>query len=183
MRPLLIIPALTLLLACGSRSGELSKREAERDIKQDYPVTVCLQVPNSVAPVKGSPEFAKYVQMAETLTKSGWFAVFRTPQGDRERFEFKLLPAAPKDIRSAPRGFEVPAAQAEFVEALKLEPTRDGAKVTYRIRLANPTEHFELYATLHRARIGGTTERHATYRKEGRKWILQGTDEAYRKKD
>jgi len=182
MRPFLLVPALVLTLACGS-NGQLSHREAESDIKQDYPVTVSLRVPNSVSAIKGSPEFAKMVAMSEALTKNGWFMVFRTPQGDRERFEFKLLPNAPKTVLTAPKGFEVPVAQAEFVKALKLEPTRDGAKVTYQIRLAKPTEHFPLYAQLHEARIGGTTDRHAIYRKEGRKWILQGTDETYKKKN
>ncbi|MBP1626825.1 MAG: hypothetical protein H6Q00_1300 [Holophagaceae bacterium] len=182
MHRLILVPALIATLACGS-NGQLSKREAERDIKQDYPVTVSLRVPNSASAVKGSPEFAKLVAMAESTTKSGWFMVFRTPQGDRERFEFKLLPGAPKSVLTTPKGFEVPAAQAEFVKAVKFEPTREGAKVTYQIRLAKPTEHFELYAQLHKARIGGTTERHATYKKEGRKWILQETDEVYKKKD
>lgn len=179
MKSLLFVPALVLSLACGS--GQLSKREAESDIKQDYPVTVSLRVPNSASAIKGSPEFAKLVAMTEALTKNGWFTVFRTPQGDHERFEFKLMPKAPKSIVTAPKGYEVPAAQAEFVKAVKMEPTRDGAKVTYQIRLIKPTEHFDLYAQLHKARIGGTTDRHATYRKEGRKWVLQGTDEVYKK--
>ncbi|WP_005034293.1 hypothetical protein [Holophaga foetida] len=183
MKSLLFVPTLVLTLACGSTNGQLSKREAESDIKQDYPVTVSLRVPSSTSAIKGSPEFAKLVAMSEALTKNGWFMVFRTPRGDREQFEFKLLPSAPKSVITAPKGYEVPTAQAEFVKALKLEPTRDGAKVTYQIRLAKPTEHFELYAQLHKARIGGTTERHATYKKEGRKWILQETDEVYKKKD
>ena len=29
-------------------------------------------------------------------------------------------------------------------------------------------------------KIGDTKERHATYRRQGRDWILQGTDEAFR---
>jgi len=182
MRTLFILPALVLTLACGS-NGQLSHREAESDIRQDYPVTVSLRVPSKTSAIKGSPDFAKLVAMSEALTKHGWFMVFRTPEGDRERFEFKLLPGAPKTVLTAPKGFEIPVAKAEFVKALRLEPTRDGAKVTYQIRLASPTEHFELYANLHHARIGGTTERHATYRREGRKWVLQDTDEVFKKKD
>lgn len=183
MRHALAVPALILALACGSRDGQLSKREAESDIKQDYPVTVVLTVPNAASAVKGSPEHAKLVELSEALAPGGNFLTFRTVQGDREKFEFKLLPKAPKAILTAPKGFEIPVAQAEFVEVLGREATRDGAKVTYKIRLAKPTEHFELYARFHKARIGGTTERHAIYRKEGRKWILQGTDEVFKKRD
>jgi hypothetical protein len=32
-------------------------------------------------------------------------------------------------------------------------------------------------------KIGDTKDRHATYRRQGRDWVLQGTDEAFRKKD
>ena len=184
MRLMLTIPVLILALACASRDSQLSKREAESDIKKDYPVAVMLRVPNSTTAEKGSEKFTKLVNTAEALTQNGWFVVFRTPEGgSRERFEFKLLPAAPKSILTAPKGYEIPAAQAEFVKAVRMEPTRDGAKVTYQIRLSKPTEQFELYAKLHGARIGGTAERHAIYRREGRKWILQNTDEVYQKQD
>lgn len=180
MRPLLILPALVLTLACGS--AKLSKREAESDIKKDYPVVIAIRVPESASAIKGSPEHVKLVRMQENLTKNSWYAVFREDAGDRERFTFKLLPQASKDVRTAAKGWEIPAAEAEFVQAVKLEPTRDGAKVSYRIRMVRPTAHFPLFQALHPGvNIGDTKERHAAYRKEGRSWVFQGTDEAFKK--
>jgi len=179
MRRLLILPALVLTLACGSSS--LSKREAESDIKNDYPVAVAIRVHESTSAIKGSPDHARLVKMQELLIKNGWFAVFRTEEGDRERFNFKLLPQAPKDFRTAPKGVEIPAAEAQFVRSTRMEPTRDGAKVSYQVRLANPTPYFPIFQALYNAKIGDTKERHAIYRKEGRSWILQGTDEVFKK--
>lgn len=179
MRRLLILPALVLTLACGS--SKLSRREAESDIKKDYPVTITIRVPENTSAIKGSPEHAKLVHMQERLTKNGWFAVFRTEEGDRERFNFKVLPQAPKDFRTATKGMEIPAAEAQFLRATRMEPTRDGAKVTYQVRLANPTAYFPVFQAIYGAKIGDTKERHATYRKEGRSWILQDTDEAFKK--
>ena len=179
MRPFLVIPALALTLACGS--SKLSKREAESDIKKDYPVSVAIRVPENASAIKGSPEHARLVKMQETLIKNGWFVVFRTEEGDRERFNFKILPQAPKDFRTAAKGIEIPAAEAQFVRSTRMEPTRDGAKVTYQVRLANPTPYFPTFQALYNAKIGDTKERHAIYRKEGRSWILQSTDEAFKK--
>ncbi len=179
MRRLLILPALVLTLACGS--SKLSKREAESDIKKDYPVRVAIRVPENTSAIKGSPDHARLVKMQELLIKNGWFAVFRTEEGDRERFNFKVLPQAPKDFRTAPKGIEIPAAEAQFVRSTRMEPTRDGAKVAYQVKLANPTQYFPIFQALYNAKIGDLKERHAIYRKEGRSWILQGTDEAFKK--
>jgi len=179
MRRLLILPALVLTLACGS--SRLSRREAESDIKKDYPVMVAVRVPENSSAVKGSAEHAKLVRMQEQVTKNGWFAVFRTEEGDRERFTFKILPQAPKDFRTSTKGVEIPAAEAQFVRATRLEPTRDGAKVTYQVRLERPTAYFPVFQALYNAKIGDTKDRHATYRKEGRSWILQDTDESFKK--
>jgi hypothetical protein len=179
MRQLLVLPALVLTLACGS--SQLSRREAESDIRKDYPVMVNLRVPETASAVKGSPEHAKLVHMQELLTKNGWFAVFRAEEGDRERFNFKVLPQAPKDFRTAAKGIEIPAAEAQFVRATRLEPARDGAKVTYQVRLAKPTAYFPIFQALYSAKIGDTKDRHATYRKDGRSWILQDTDETFKK--
>ena len=179
MRPLLILPVLVFTLACGS--SKLSRREAESDIKKDYPVSVAIRVPENASAVKGSPEHAKLVHLQEVITKNGWFVGLRTEEGDRERFNFKILPQAPKDFRTATKGIEIPAAEAEFVRATRLEPTRDGAKVTYQVRLARPTAYFPAFQALYNAKIGDTKERHATYRKEGRSWILQDTDETFKK--
>lgn len=179
MRRLLILPALVLTLACGS--SRLSQREAESDIKKDYPVTVAIRVPENASAIKGSPEHAKLVKMQEQVTKNGWFVVFRTEEGDRERFNFKVLPQAPKDFRTATKGIEIPAAEAQFVRVTRIEPTRDGAKATYQVRLAHPSAYFPIFQALYNGKIGDTKDRHATYRKDGRSWILQDTDESFKK--
>ena len=179
MRRLLILPALVLTLACGS--SKLSQREADSDIRKDYPVQVAVRVLETASAIKGSPEHAKLVRMQEQLTKNGWFMVARTIEGDRERFNFKILPQAPKDFRTSAKGIEIPAAEAQFVRTIRMEPTRDGARVTYQVRLIKPTTYFPIFQALYNAKIGETKERHATYRKDGRSWILQDTDETFKK--
>ena len=177
-----LVPILAAALACGP--SRLTRGEAEKDIRQDYPVVVTLQVPDSAAAIKGSPEHAKLVAMQEALVRGGWFSVARSPEGDRETFTFKLNPGAPASIRTAPRGYQLPAAEADFVRALAMAPERDGARVTYQIRLVRPTPFFGLFQTLHPGvRIGDTKDRHAAYRRQGRDWVLQGTDEVFKKKD
>lgn len=177
---LLVPPALVFLLACGS--GKLSKSEAEKDIRQDYPVMVDIRVPETSSAIPGSPDHAKLVSLAEQLAKTGWFTTERKPEGDRERFAFKLASAAPAFIQAGAKGYSIPAAEAEFVKALRQEPERGGLKVTYQIRLARPTAQFTLFQVLHPdVKIGDTKERHAFYKKDGRSWVLQETDEFFRK--
>ncbi len=181
MRTALVLPALILLAACGRGEGTLSRKEAERDLKKDYPVVVPLRIPEKASPLKGSPDQARLQKLQEVVVKAGWFAVFKEDSGDRETVTFKPTPKAPQDLQTMPKGWQVPVAQAEFVKALRLEPTRDGAKVAYQIRLVKPTAHFPLFQAVYGAKIGDTKERQAVYRKEGRDFILQGTDEAFRK--
>ena len=177
---LLLVPVLAVALACGS--ARLSRREAEEDIRKDYPVVVAITVPERASAIKGSPDHARLVALQEELTRTGWFTVGRTPEGDREAFAFRLSPSAPKTVRTSAKGFQLPAAEAEFVRATGLEPTRDGARVTYQIRLVRPTSLFRLFQDLHPAvHVGETKDRHASYRREGRSWILQDTDESFRK--
>ena len=181
MRHLLLVPVLAATLACGGKA-RLSRQEAEEDIRKDYPVVVAITVPEAEKAIKGSPEHARLVALQEDLGKTGWFQATRTPDGDREQFAFRLAPSAPKTITTTAKGFQVPVAQAEFVRAVGLEPTRDGARVTYQIRLVKPTAQFHLFQELHPGvRIGETKDRHASYRREGRSWILQDTDETFRK--
>jgi len=180
-RRLLLVPALVAVLGCGP--SQLTRREAENDIRQDYPVVVSIQVPETAAAIKGSPEHARLVALQEALARTGWFAVDRAPQGDREAFRFRLNPQAPKSIRATAAGFELPAAEAEFVRVLpRLETTRDGVRVSYLVRLVHPTEHFPLFQALHPGvKIGETKERHASYRRRGRAWVLAETDEFFKK--
>mgnify|MGYP001070808608 CR=1 FL=1 len=98
MRRFLIPPALVLFVACGS--AKLSKSEAEKDIRQDYPVVVDIRVPEASSAILGSQDHAKLVALAEQLGKTGWFTLDRKPEGDRERFVFKLTPSAPVFILS-----------------------------------------------------------------------------------
>ena len=117
------------------------------------------------------------------MKQTGWFSVRRSVQGNRERFEFAPGSSAPKTVSTSPKGFQIPAAEVDFAGAKSIETTQDGARVTYRVRLVRPTAQFALFQALYpQARIGDTHERHASYRKEGRRWVLMETDEAFRLK-
>jgi hypothetical protein len=177
---LLLVPALLLLVACGA--SKLTTREADQDIRKDYPVVASLHVPAQGKAVKGSPQHARLVTLQAELGTKGWFKVSRQAQGDEETFTFTLNPGAPPSIRTAPQGFELNAAQVDYVRALRMEPTREGALVTYQVRLTRPLEHFALFQKLNPGvSIGATKDRKATYVREGRKWILDRTDEKDRK--
>ena len=180
LRTLVSVPVLALALACGA--ARLSRREAEADLRKDYPVQVTVQVPETAKAVKGSPEHARLVALQEAATRTGWFTVSRSPDGDREQFSFRLAPGAPAAVRPSTKGFQLPAAEAEFVRAVGLDTTREGARVTYQIRLVRPGSGFGLFQALHPGvKLGDTKDRHATYRRQGRDWVLQGTDESFRR--
>jgi len=179
MRPALIVPALLLTLACSSR---LERTKAEDLIRKDYPVVVPVTVPEKASAEKGSPEHLRLVALKESLDKSAWFDSAVQAEGSRETFTFRLKPSAPKDIKAAPKGFSMPAAQAVFVRAVRMEPTREGARVTYEIRLDSPTAQFPIFQGLHPdAKIGQTKQRHATFERRRGSWELTGTDETFRK--
>jgi hypothetical protein len=179
MRPALLLPVLLLTLACNSK---LERAKAEDLIRKDYPVVVPVTVPERASAEKGSPEHLRLVSLKESLDKSGWFDSTVQADGSRETFTFRLKPSAPKDIKAAPKGFSMPAAEAVFVRAVRLEPTREGARVTYEIRLDKPTAQFPLFQALHPdARIGQTKPRHATFERRRGSWELTGTDETFRK--
>lgn len=187
MRLAPIVPALVLVLSCGP--SRLSLSEADRDIRQDYPVVVDIRVPESASAIKGSPEHARLVALQEQLSKTGWFSIDRSPEGDRERFSFKAGSTAPTFIRTTPKGYAIPAAEAEFVRAFRVEPARGGAaqdelKVTYRVRLVHPTAQFAIFQALHpEVKLGDTHDRQAVYRREGRSWMLRETNETFKKAD
>jgi hypothetical protein len=178
--PALPVLTLTLLVACGS--SRLSRHEAERDLRKDYPVRVNVTIPESVSAIKGSPDHAKYVAVQEKVTPQGLFTVTRTAEGDRERFTFKPGPSAPKNLTVSSKGYEVPAAEAEFVRARTIEYVGGTARVTYQVRLVRPNVNFGLFQAMHPGvQAGETKDRHASYRREGRNWILQETDEPLKK--
>ena len=179
MRPVLLLPILLLTLACSSK---LEPTKAEDLIRKDYPVVVPVTVPEKASAEKGSSEHVRLVALRESLDKSGWFDSATQAEGGRETFTFRLKPTAPKDIKAAPKGFSLPAAEAVFVRAVRMEPTREGARVTYEIRLDKPTAQFPIFQSLHPdAKIGQTKQRHATFERRRGGWELTGTDESFRK--
>jgi hypothetical protein len=179
MRPVLIIPALLLTLACSSK---LERTKAEDLIRKDYPVVIPVTVPETASADKGSPEHLRLVSLKENLDKSGWFDSSVQTEGGRETFTFRLKSDAPKSIKAAPKGFSMPAAEAVFVRAARMEPTREGARVTYEVRLEKPTAQFQIFQALHPdVKVGQTKQRHATFERRRGAWELTGTDEAFRK--
>ncbi len=179
MRHLLLLPALLLTLACSSK---LDRRKAEDLIRKDYPVVIPVTVPDKASAEKGTPAHLRLTTLKENLDKSGWFESSVRSEGSQETFTFRLKPDAPKAIKAAPQGFSMPAAEAVFVRALKMELTREGARVLYEIRLEKPTAQFPLFQALHQdVKVGQTKPRHATFERRKGAWELTNTDEVFRK--
>ncbi len=181
MRKILLIPALLSILACGS--SKLQRSEAERDIRKDYPVMVMVPVPAKVSAEKGTPAHQKLILLHDNLSKTGWFAIQRHDIGTREEFTYQLNANAPKNAMAAPSGgYQVKAAEADFMKATRLDPAGNGQVATYQIRLVKPTPQFPLFEALHPGvKVGEIKERHATYQKQGRDWVLMSTDEKFLK--
>ncbi|HEY3270505.1 MAG TPA: hypothetical protein VGJ89_04755 [Geothrix sp.] len=181
MRPALLLPVFLLTLACSSK---LERSKAEGLIRKDYPVVVPVTVPEKASAEKGSPEHLRLAALKENLDKTGWFDSTIQSDGGREIFTFRLRPSAPKDVKAAPKGFSMPVAMAAFVRAVHMEPTREGARVTYEIRLDQPTAQFPIFQALHpEAKVGQTKQRHATFERRRGGWELAGTDESFRRAD
>jgi hypothetical protein len=179
MRPLLLLPALLLTLACSSK---LERAKAENLIRKDYPVVVPVAVPEKASAEKGTPAHLRLTTLKQNLDQSGWFESSIRSEGSQDTFTFRLKPDAPKAIKAAPKGFSMPAAEAVFVRAVKLEPTREGARVIYEVRLEKPTAQFPLFQALHpEVRVGQTKSRHATFERRKGAWELTSTDETFRK--
>ena len=175
----LLVPASFLSLGC---NPSLSRPKAEALIAKAYPVVVTVMVPERASAEKGSPEALRLAALQENLDRTGWFEVTRTEDGNQLACTFRLKPNAPKAVTAAPKGFLIPAAEAVFVKALRMHPTRGGAQVTYQIRLTNPTAQFPLFQTLHpTVALGAMKERHATFTRLGGHWELTGTDEVFQK--
>ena len=173
-------PAL-LLLATAACSRGLQKSAAEAAIRASYPVTVPVKVPSRVSAAAGSPEAARAQAFMDNLQKTGWFDLAKESGKDgRAVFTFTPKPGAPG--HASEDGWLLPAAQAVFVQGTHHSEQGNTAKVTYQIRLANPTAQFPLFELLHpTVRIGDTKLRHAVFEKQGGTWALTGTDEAFSK--
>jgi hypothetical protein len=179
MRTALLLPVLLLTLACSSK---LERRKAEDLIRANYPVVIPVTVPEKATAEKGSPAYLRLSALKENLDKSGWFESRVTTEGGQEAFAFRLKLDAPKTIKAAPQGFSMPAAEAVFVRALQMEPTREGARVLYEIRLEKPTAQFPLFEALHQeVKVGQTKVRHATFERKNGTWSLTATDEVFHK--
>ena len=179
MRTALLFPALLLTLACSSK---LDRRKAEDLIRANYPVVVPVMVPEKASAAKGTPAHLRLTTLKENLSKSGWFDSLVKTEGGLEIFTFRLKLDAPKTIKASPQGFSIPAAEAVFVRAVKMERTREGARVSYEIRLEKPTAQFPLFEALHQeVRVGQTKPRHATFERKNGTWALTATDEVFHK--
>ncbi len=179
MRIALLLPTLLLTLACTSK---LDRRKAEDLIRANYPVMVPVTVPEKASAEKGSPAYLRLTTLLENLDRSGWFASSVRPEGGQETFTFRLKPDAPSTIKTSPQGFSIPAVEAVFVRAVKMEPTREGARVLYEVRLEKPTAQFPLFLAQHpSAKVGQIHQRRATFELRKGAWELTATDEVFRK--
>ena len=64
MRYLLAVPVLFTIIACGPT--RLSRSEAEKDIRQDYPLVVPIRIPRSATPEQGTVEHTRTDQAGRT---------------------------------------------------------------------------------------------------------------------
>ncbi len=177
------VPALLLLTAAACSHGGLKKADAEAAIRASYPVVVPVKVPSRVSVAPGSPEAARAQAFMDNLQKTGWFEIAKTDGATGNAvFTFTPKPGAP--VKASGNGWLVPAAQAVFVQGTHHAEQGSTAKVTYQIKLANPTAQFPLFELLHpTVRIGDTKPRHAVFEKQGGAWVLTGTDESFGKAD
>lgn len=175
-----LAPVILLLAAAGCSRG-LKKADAEAAIRAKYPVTVPVKVPGRVSAAVGSPEAARAQAFLDNLRATGWFDLAKDDgKAGRVVYTFTPKPSAP--VQPSGTGWLVPAAQAVFVQATHHAEQGSTAKVTYQIRLANPTAQFPLFTLLHpTVRIGDTKLRHAVFEKQGGAWTLTGTDETFGK--
>ncbi len=187
MRPLLVLPLLVSVLACGS--SKLEKSTAEKLIKPDYPAVVRVKVPQTATVEKGSDKQQRVLKINDLLNKEGWFDIKVEEREAKVRYTYQLNSKAPKTVKPGLDNFEVPAATAEFVGATRMEPLdprqkHAGMKVTFLVKLTKPTSQWGLYEFLHpEAKLGQPTERHALIERKGGAWELMKTDETARIKE
>ena len=173
-------PVLLLIATAACHRG-LQKSDAEAAIRAKYPVIVPVKVPGRVSAAAGSPEAARAQAFMDNLQKTGWFDISKE-DGKEGRAVYTFTPKAGSPAKPSGTGWLVPAAQAVFVQVNHHTEQGGTAKVTYQIKLANPTAQFPLFELLHpTVRIGDAKLRHAVFEKQGGAWILTGTDEAFDK--
>lgn len=187
MRPLPALSTAFLVAATlGCGSSKLEKATAERLIKPDYPAVVRVNVPKTATVDKGSEQQAKVQKINELLAKEPWFEIRTEEKDGKVRYSYQVSPRAPKDVKVGLKNFEAPAAMAEFVGAVRMEPMdprrKDSAvKVTFLVKFGKPSGLWPLYEFLHPgAKLGQPVERHAQFERSGGKWGLIQTDESAR---
>lgn len=182
LSPLALAPALLLTLACNSK---LTLEDAGKEIARRYPVYVPLVLPQQATAEKGSPSQKKLQAIKENLERTGWIETQVEAKGKTETYTFHRTANAPKHVHITDKDrFSIAAAQAVFVRAVKLEANADQARVTYEIRLENPTAQFPLFQDLHpSANLGSVKTRNATFERQGRKWVMVGNSEVFMKVD
>ncbi|MBS1766330.1 MAG: hypothetical protein JST05_02865 [Acidobacteria bacterium] len=174
------MPILLLLTTAACHRG-LQKSDAEAAIRAKYPVTVPVKVPSRVSAAAGSPEATRAQAFMDNLQKTGWFDILKE-DGKEGRSIYTFTPKSGAPVQPSGNGWLVPAAQAVFVQGTHHSEQGGTAKVTYQIKLANPTAQFPLFTLLHpTVRIGDTKLRHAVFEKQGGAWALTGTDETFSK--
>ena len=177
--PFVLAPVLLATLACSSK---LDPRKAEAAIAPGYPVAVPIIVPETATAQKGSANVARLAKLKENLEKTGWFKITSTASSAGETCTFQLLPTAPKAVTPASGGFSVPAAHAGFVRVVSVNQTKEGARVTYEIRLEKPTAQFPLFQDVYPdATLGTTKVRYAEFQRRNGSWQLMSTNEVFKK--
>ena len=170
-----------LLLASAACSRGLTKSDAEAAIRAKYPVSVPVKVPSRVTAAAGSPIALRAQAFMDNLQKTGWFDITKT-DGKTGELVYTFTAKAGAPVQTSGNSWLVPAAQAVFVQGTHHTEQGNTAKVTYQIKLANPTPQFALFELLHpTARIGDAKPRHAVFEKQDGAWVLTGTDETFTK--
>ena len=183
MRPSLAALACATLLMPGCGARPLRQQAAEEALRKGYPARITVTVPEGGVATPDSPDFDRFdlFQMVVERRAAQVFEVVRTPEGKNTRFTFRLRPNAPKDIQLGPEGFVLPAAEATFQKATKMQAQGHEARVTYLVRLDNPTPYFPIFAALHPGvKAGDQKERKATFVLRGSQWALRDTDEKFK---
>lgn len=181
MRRLLLVPVLLAALGCASGPGS---REAAAQIRTAYPVVISLTLPERAETEQGSAEHPRLLLLQRTLEQSGWFEVTPSTEGKKVACTFRLKPGAPATIKPVLGGFSAPMVHADFVKVLKSEVKGNLARVSYEVKLDQPTALFPLWqARYPESKLGETKERHAIFEKVGGSWKLQSTDEKLKKEN
>lgn len=176
-----LAPAI-LLIATAACSRGFKRADAEAALQARYPAIVPVEVPGRVSAAAGSPEAQRAQVFMDNLQKTDWFDITKKEEDGKAVYTFSAKDGTP--VRSGPHGWLVPAAQALFVKATGHAENGHTVKVTYQIKLANPTAQFPLFELLYpKVRIGDTKPRHAVFEKQGGSWVLTGTDESFVKAD